>query len=174
MSRQGSAADNWDSAETTIRDEPLREAEHLARQGRVAFREHNLPEATRCARLSLAVALRVAGTNERRADVLLLVARVLRDLDDLERCETAARAALAAEARCERPIVLGRITLFLAHVLHDRGNYDEAAAAGHWAYLCYERAKGKGHPETRLVGELLERLTRPSRRSARSRGRSDG
>lgn len=102
----------------------------------------------------------VVGPEERRADVLLLIARVLRELDDLERCETAARAALVAEVRCERPLVLGRVTLFLAHVLRDRGNLDDAAAAAQWAYLCYARARGPRHPETRAVGVLLEQLAR--------------
>lgn len=156
-------ADDWDSAETET-DDPFREAERFVRRAHLALRQRDLLEATWCANEALALALLATGTDERRADVLQLTARLFRELGDLERCEIAARAAVVAEARCERPLVLGQLTLFLAHVLHERGNYDEATAAARWAYHCYVRAKGPRNPETRAMGALLDGLARPRAR----------
>ena len=52
------------------------------------------------------------GADPQRSDVLNSLASTFRGLGDLERCEAAARAAIAVEERCDRPAILGNHRMF--------------------------------------------------------------
>lgn len=135
---------------------PLEQAVGAARSARQAYRAGSPEEARELARAAEEWVAAAAGEDAVRADVLHRLASVYRALGDADCAERCARACLAAERRCGRPILLANHLLFLAKLLQERGAREEALRVAREGVALYTEALGAGHPELRRIHRDVE------------------